>query len=238
MSRILKWFDNYWYHYKWTTIIVFAFVIFFGIAISQMVNKDEADINVLYAGPHVFSYSEISEVENAFEALMSDYNGDGKKTANLLDISIMTEEQILTARAEAEANGEDDFFINKQAMMDAERNFNTQIFAGESIICLLDPYWYNEVKVASGFMPLKDVIGYKPENALDDYGICLKDTDFGKYFTAFQYMPDDTVLAIRRISTTSIFKGVKSEEERHKWHVEMLNALLDFDLPDGFVSQN
>lgn len=234
-TKLYKWLDNFWYHHKWYLMIVIFFVIFIIIATVQMFTKKNADAFLIYTGPHVFSVSEIYEVEYAFEQVMTgDYNDDGEKAVSLLDISLMTEEQVLVAMAEAEEMGYD-LSINKNEMIKTEQMFNNQIFAGEAVICMLDPHWFEQVRDAGGFMKLEDILGYKPEGAVDEYGVTLSKTDFGKYFTAFSKFPEDTILCIRTVSTTSIFKGVKKEEKRHAFHVETFKEIMNFKLPEGWV---
>ena len=237
-TKFFKWIDNYWYHYKWRTLIIAFFALIVIIASVQFFTKADVDIYILYTGPHVFAVDEIHEVESAFEQVMSgDRNRDGKKTASLQDITLLTEDQILEARREADEMGIN-LTINTVEMRNMQRQFNTQIFAGEAVICLLDPYWYEQVRDSGGFMTLASVLGEKPPQALDDYGICLFDTDFGRYFTAFSKFPDDTVLCIRVMSTTSIFKGVSKEEERHAFHVQSFRDALSFRLPEGWTPES
>ena len=200
-TKFFKWIDNYWYHYKWRTLIGAFFALIIIIASVQFFTKADVDIYILYTGPHVFAVDEIHEVENAFEQVMSgDRNRDGKKTASLQDITLMTEDQIREAKREADEMGIN-LTVNTVEMRNTQRQFNTQIFAGEAVICLLDPYWYAQVRDSGGFMKLECVLGEKPSAALDDYGIRLFDTDFGKFFTAFAKFPEDTVLCIRVVST-------------------------------------
>ena len=81
-------------------------------------------------------------------------------------------------------------------------------------------------------MTLEEVLGYKPEAALDDYSIRLCDTDFGRYFTCFDTLPENTVLCIRKISSASIFTGIKETEKKHEYHKEMFCAVMNFKSPE------
>lgn len=234
-SKFYKWLDNFWYHHKIKTLLIAFFAIAFIVATVQLVTHDEADIYLIYTGPHVFAVSEIHEVEYAFEQVMSgDRNDDGTKNASLLDISLMTDEQIKVAQEEAKAMGIN-MTVNKQQMIQTEKQFNTQIFAGEAVICLLDPHWYGIVKDSGGFMKLTDALGYMPDSAIDEYGVRLFDTDFGKYFTAFSKFPEDTILCVRTLATVSVFKGVSAEEKRHEFHIQTFRDAMNFKLPEGWT---
>ena len=46
MSKFLKWLDNYWYHYKWHTIIVAFFLIIGIISTVQIFNRETYEDNI------------------------------------------------------------------------------------------------------------------------------------------------------------------------------------------------
>ena len=78
LRKILKWLDNFWYHYKWVTLVTIFFVVTLTIIIVQMITKTNPDCNILYGGPAVLTANQTKEIENAFNALLpEDYNGDG-----------------------------------------------------------------------------------------------------------------------------------------------------------------
>jgi len=233
MKQILKWIENFWYHHKLAAVIIVFAVVFLIIATVQTVSKDNADINILYAGPFWLSSAEIRGIESAFIQTMSeDYNGDGKNLVVIKDIILLSDVQIEERIENAKAEGVTDLYINRNENLKLRNSLTTEIMGGESIICLLDPAWYEYVNAENGFMPLVEILGYKPANAIDDYGIYLKDTEFGQFFTAFQALPEDTILCMRRMTVLSMFKGTKKEEERYNWHVRMFADILNFKVKE------
>ena len=89
MSKLSEKLDNFWYHYKWHTIVTLFFVVVFGICIGQMASKDKVDAYIMYAGPSAFFASEIEEMQSAFETVMPDLNGDGKKVVYERELPII-----------------------------------------------------------------------------------------------------------------------------------------------------
>ena len=83
-------------------------------------------------------------------------------------------------------------------------------------------------------MKLSDVLGSKPDYAIDDYGVLLSDTNFAQYFKVFARLPEDTVLCMRTISTISIFTGREKTEEKWNWNAEMMRDLFAFEFPEGY----
>lgn len=240
MQNFKKWIENFWYHYKWQTILVVFFLTFIIIAVTQMATKDKIDVNVFYTGPYVFSPREIGQVEEAYEALMTyDYNGDGEKGAEFTNIVLLTNDQVLKIREDSKSGANspdvvDDIVIDANAIREAENVFNQQIFAGQVLVCMMDPYWYNEVKNAGGWCKLSDILGYKPDFACDDYSVLLKDMKFAQYFKVFARLPEDTRLALRTISTVSSFTQKEKEKERWGWNAEMMRDLFLFEFPEGY----
>ena len=78
------------------------------------------------------------------------------------------------------------------------------------------------------------MLGYKPEFAVDDFSVLLKDMKFAQYFKVFARLPEDTVLALRTISTVSSFTHKEKEQERWRWNAEMMRDLFLFEFPEGY----
>lgn len=239
-TRFIKWLDNFWYHYKWHTLIVLFVVIVAGVGIYQVASKGTADVGVLYAGPRLLTLPEKKAIESAVRQLMQDYNGDGETVVEFTSLMFMSDEQIQAAKEQAEQSG-GDYFVNRQFMQNELQKFDNLILAGDALICLLDPYLYQRVLDRDGFMPLSDIFDTPPEGAVDAYGIRLADTKFGQYFDGLQGLPEDTVLCIRRVPTfwkipvLSFFIGnEKKTEQYHSHHVALFRAVVDFEFPDGY----
>ena len=228
MKKILDWFKNYWYYYKWRVIVVGFFVVSLAVMVPQIFNNTDYDINIIYAGPYIFQIGEKEEAEEIFRNLMPrDYNSDGEKTALLANMTIMTNEQLKTALEEANKNGIT-LILNQYSSAQMDKSFSQEIFAGESVICLLDPSKYEQVLKQSGFLPLKEALGYKPEAAFDDYGIYFKDTAVCQYFELFKKFPEDTVLCIRRMSTASVLTGIKKAQKKYEYSLDFFKRLVEF----------
>ena len=158
LRKIFKWLDNFWYHYKWVTLVTAFFTVTLLIIIIQMITKTNPDSNILYGGPAVLTANQTKEIENAFNALLpEDFNGDGEKITSLQAITLMTKEQIAKAEAEAAENSSV-FVYNPQSLENNKTSFSTQLFSGEYVICLIDPEQYKNAYKAGGFAPLSHAL--------------------------------------------------------------------------------
>ena len=123
-----------------------------------------------------------------------------------------------------------------QTLIHAEelKKFDNLIMAGDSLLCLLDPFLYNRVLDSGGFIPLSEIFDELPESAVDEYGILLSDTEFGQYFDGVNTLPGDTILCIRTIPTFSFIKGKKGQKPITA-SCRLLRAIVAFEFPEGYV---
>ena len=238
LRKIFKWLDNFWYHYKWVTLVTAFFTVTLLIIIIQMITKTNPDSNILYGGPAVLTANQTKEIENAFNALLpEDFNGDGEKITSLQAITLMTKEQIAKAEAEAAENSSV-FVYNPQSLENNKTSFSTQLFSGEYVICLIDPEQYKNAYKAGGFAPLSELFGENniPEYAYDDCALLLSETNFSKFFTAMSVFPDDTLICVRKISSVSAIKGKSKAEREYNNQLRLFYSIIAFTPPEGFSS--
>ena len=229
-------FVNFWYHYKWHTIVAIFLIAVFAIGIGQMATKVTPDIYIMYAGPYY--YENTTSLTGAFKATMpKDYNDDGEKIVNILQAVYKTEEQIAKEEAEhdkiaAENKEGSQFEFHFDYNFNAQEydKFRNEILIGESIICILDPALYEEIKGDDLLLSLDEALGYTPDFANDDYSIRFKDLAFAKKYKVFDYLPDDSLLVIRRVTAMASLKG-KTAAKRHEYHVDYFKAMVEFKKP-------
>ncbi|MBQ5390437.1 MAG: hypothetical protein IIU58_05970 [Clostridia bacterium] len=229
--------DNFWYHHKWKVIVISFIVITLLVCTVQTCSRVESDIYIMYAGPYKFGQTDARNFESAFSAILPDRNGDGRTLAELVDMYILSDEQITGELEKMTAQGEAPV-VNYQMFASNREAFDQQILAGDTVICLLDPHLYNSVFVLddngekqSGFMPLAEVLGYTPEYAVDAYSVRIGDTPMGKYFTVLQGLDEDTRLCVRQLSSFSFLKGQQRTEKYHAYCLDVFRAIFDFVAP-------
>lgn len=219
--------ENFWYHNKWKTIIITASLILLLICTMQMCTQNSYDVYLMYAGPGYLTVNETRDAQNAIKQIMPDYNGDGTRGVMLNVFQYLNPEEIAYRKAQVEAEGIE-FSFDYTGNATALERFEMETVAGESVIYLLSPELYASIKEAGGLVPLSEILDTVPDSAVDEYGIRFSETDFCKAVSVLQYLPEDTVLCIRRTSTMSIFKGQKKAEQRHEWHTDLFRQMLLF----------
>ncbi|MBR6513933.1 MAG: hypothetical protein IKT46_03770 [Clostridia bacterium] len=229
MMKIIKWLDNFWYHYKWVTIIGVFFTVAVIIMTAQYINRDRYDAMILYTGPRIPDANQTLEIKHAFEnVLQEDYDGNSKREVAINTLFLMTDEQLKDKRYYTDQNGTP-LLINTQEMVNTKQQFTTQIFVGEALICLLDPAWYEHVAKEDAFVPLSELVDEVPENAYDECALYLRDTGFGQYYTALEALPEDTLICFRQMPSPSSFKSEKKEIARYEFNKRFFIDLIEFE---------
>ncbi len=180
--------ENFWYHYKWQTIIAVFFAVTFAICITQCAKNSEADAMIMYAG----NYAVPDDYKaTALEGIMSeDYNGDGEKRVDVFQLVLNI----------VEKGGEYEYYDAVGQNEELQR-LEIEFYTGQSVIYILHPFIYGQYR--NIMVPISDVIGDTalPEGALyDDKALRL--SALPAYAeTTLGFYPEECVLCIRSIRT-------------------------------------
>ena len=227
MKKIIKWLDNYWYHYKWATIIVGAFAAILIFCIVNTGDGIEDDIQILYAGPEVLTDIQIEQMERSFaDLLKEDYNGDGKKSVNIVNITIMSDDQLAKAQEEAKKEGQTVIY-DPSLRTKAISQMKNMMGTGAVIICILDPYVYGCCEEGT-FITLEKALGSKPENAVDDYAMKFSELDIQSAYGSFSVLSDDVLFCIR--NDVVITSNNKHFQKEYAWHKTYFESVVNFSV--------
>lgn len=236
-SPALRWLDNFWYHNKWTVIVVTFFVAVLLIGIVQMVGRPKYDTSVCLASPYKMNKEERAELEKLMTRICpEDFNGNGEKLINIVEYQIYSEEEYESEadRYEAmtdEEGNPDQFQINRKFNSDEYKNFSNFTMTGETSVYILSPYLYGILRDAERLKPLSEVYtdGTLPAGALPDgFGIALKDTDFYKYNPAAQVYPENAILCLHKPTIS----GRSKNEARYAEDMAFFKAIADFEVQE------
>jgi len=223
--------ENFWYLHKWHLGIgIFAAVIVI-ILLCQLIFNIPADVYIMYTGPQPIIGNDYENLEDAFEAAMDDYNGDGHKEISFTDNTFLTTAEIERRQKEALAIKEKDpdypaYTYDATSNNAAYQRFMAEVTSGSHMFCMLDPDLYLGLREQGGFVPLSDIFENVPEGE-DEYGIRLGNTDFYKSNPKLRFLPPNTMIAVRLPSTLDTKSGDRKHEmlEAHK---KLLRAIYEY----------
>ena len=211
-SPFLKKLENFFYHYKWHTLIAGFFVFVLMLCVFQTCKKTTYDGYVLYAGGKSLRAIEENETESTFVNLykalgvyVGDYNEDGERNLSFTDIYLPSDEEI----RELEAEGS----VNYSLLNNNDELFRNNMLSGDYYVCMISEHLFAEwTKENNPFTPIAP---YLPSGAeidegdgdgsyrlASDYGVYLNSTPI-KDKPGFKHLPDDTVICFRKYSKAS-----------------------------------
>jgi len=202
-SKFLTWLDNFWYHYKWVTIIAAFFIIVALVCIIQACTNESSDFIVTYAGSTYLSDDDKKSVENVLNNEFSDaITEEETLKIGLISYNVYTKEQIIALEKETTYDGDKKYSINTAVNSEQMSTFQNQLGTGSGSVLIMDKELYEFMFKVDGeaerLMPLSEIYGDMPEGAIDGYAIRLGDTDMYKNNRSIRCLPADTVICLHR----------------------------------------
>ena len=230
-SPVLRWLDNFWYHYKWTFIIASFFVIVGIICLVQFLTRPKYDSSLAYATYYRMNNEERAEFEELLNRFCpEDFDGNGEKKINVMVYQIYSDEEY-ESEAEAYRQRGEEFQINTKYNLDEYNNFNSFTMTGETSVYIISPYLYGLLVGGDRLKPLSELYsdGNLPKGAMaDGFGIQLSETDFYRYNPAAQAIPENAILCLHQPTLA----GRSKEADLYADDVAFFRALAEFEVEE------
>lgn len=210
-----EWFDNFWYHYKWHSIIALFLVFTVTVCSLQMCRKESYDIHVLYSGSHEINREsvdgntpEYGSMLSSISRVTSDFDENGEVNVTLKDLFMLSADEI-----EAIESKDDEYEVNYALINENKSILRDTITYSSYYVCLLSPSVYSEYKTIDEveiFEPLSPIVkdGSYVEY-YDEKAIYLSSTVFYT-LPGISALPADTLVCLR---TPSVFASHFNEKE-------------------------
>lgn len=201
-SPFLKKLDNYFYHYKWHTVIALFLVVAIIVCCFQTCSKEPYDVEIMYAGPKNLNDKQtVIDIQNAFSAFATDQNGDGTVVARL--VAYWVDERYYSG-GDGDSAGTDVAYLANSSLTN-EDAYHDEIKAGNLSICLVSPYLFYQVHKEGGFVRIDEMLPTLDESvyrvgedgSVNHYAVVLKKTPLGS-LPGLSSLPDDTILCLRK----------------------------------------
>ena len=185
------WWENYWYHHKWATIIVTFLVAVFVFTFIQFATRKQPDYIIMTAFDR-FVPSEVTDViASEFASYGEDINGDGEVIVEIYDVST--------------GSNSDTQQSNRIKMMCELQN-------GEVMLFIVDDTYFDTLSDLKVFETDPDLFTDKDSRAIN-----LRDTKLTERINEVYpgYIGSDYYIAKRVVGGTSfekVEKSVKSEK--------------------------
>lgn len=229
-----EWLSNFWYHYKWHTVVGVVVIALAAVLIGQITTKEEYDIGIIYAGGHSFSRlspgGEPPSYNVAIQSLSKvcrDFDGDGKINVTLKDHYVLTEGEIAALREAGKGDS-----INESLIQTDYNDLSTAIISGEYNVLFLSGELFSEYDERYDGGLFADLTPYLKDGADyefyegDTRAVYLKSLGISS-LPELEKLPDDTVVCLRRLTLDLTF-GTGKVEEKYERAVEVIKSILSY----------
>lgn len=225
--------ENFWYHYKWHTIVSVVVVVLFTMLVLQTCSRAGYDVHVLYAGSHRFARTSPDGDLPAYNSMLKtlgkftkDYDGDGTKSVDMRDLYVMTSEEIAALLAE-----NPDADINQSLIIeDSDTLASSLIYSEYFLVFISDDLFHGYETKYEGAL-FEPIAQYTDSESGIDYeyaserGIYLRSLPFYEEPEVCN-LPDDTVVCVRKLSEVSSSFDRDTNTAQHDRAIEMLRSIL------------
>ena len=200
--------ENFWYHYKWHTVVALFLIAVIIICSIQCGTKEKYDIYIAYAGSREVKMtaadgdkSEYEELLTSLRAVAPDENGDGRTSVSLRTLWLLTQAEQTTLAENC------DYYL---------------WFMSESL------YLENREQGGSPlFADLREYVGGAEVTYLDSSAVYLSSTAFGR-LPGLSSMPEGTVICLRRRSESPFGGNKKTAEGYYRASEDTLRAIFSY----------
>ncbi|MBE6708291.1 MAG: hypothetical protein E7578_03500 [Ruminococcaceae bacterium] len=230
MERFKKWFENYWYHNKWPTLIVLLFVVVFAIGFGQIIGeKTNYDVYTLYAGATYLPKEAHDGVKTTLSEISVKAAGDEgqkEKDVNLQMLIYLTEADVEEQKKAAEAAGQD-YTFNYIENRNVYDTFMKQLVSGENVIMFLSPYLYETAEKNEALYSMKDILGRTvPGLTSSGCGVRLSESGLIEKYPGLKNLPEDTIVCLRRVTHAMKLIGKSESNESHMFQLDVAREMF------------
>ena len=219
---------NFWYHYKWHSVVAIALVFAITVCSLQFCTKESYDIHIFYAGNKTIGrtstdgdVAEIATINSSLKKIIEDFDNDKEKTLNFSNYYFLSDSEM------------NDLDISSDySYITGDRNTLTSVLQhSEYYLCFISPAVYEEYNENGDidlFLSLEEYKESYPEIEYYAYNaIKLSSVDFYN-MPGISNLPRDTLICIKTPG------ALASKSKEHQAHVEnaftVLGNLLNYKI--------
>ncbi len=217
-SPFMKKLENFWYHYKWHSLIALFLIVTIVVCTVQMFTREKYDLHVLYAGKSDIKQtaseglSEHRILHASLKLALEDYDENGEVSLNLQTLFLPSAEEIEQINAGLDTGYE----VQTQVVMENQDQMEGMMVLSEYYLCFLSEanYLAYRDRAAGFFVSLTPYVGAADvayyEGRTD--AVYLSSTAFGA-LPGWEDMADDTVICLRSVSEVARRAGKNNEKQ-------------------------
>lgn len=214
MSKALKWIDNFWYHYKWTFIIVVFFLVIGIILTFQLITKEAYDAYIMYVGDMTIPDTTYQDIVDSLERVVEDYDENGEINVNFQRLGFISDpENELAGTVNASAT-----------------SYLASMTVQPQYLYLVTPAVYDIYKDSGIFLPISELIVDVPADWFyDETAVLFNKTTYARTNAGVDSFGDDVLLVIKTMPYTRPDSAKQaSEKAAYEHHLDILKNIIAF----------
>ena len=226
---IFLWFENLWYHHKWTIIMVAFFLFVAIVCFAQCATTPHKDVYITFGGSYTMTGAEKTSIERVFGEISKKALEDDGLAVGITDYPFYTEDELRALYTDPQTGDFDGAAYNMAKGQNANRlkELSSYMMTGECSIWFVNTSVYEAQHMSEKLaVPLTETFETIPSGAYDEYAIRLGDTAIYQYYEALQVLPADTLIVL----THPYFMGASSNEETYAQFKQLYRAIVEFQV--------
>lgn len=215
---MLKWFDNFWYHHKWATIITVFFLVVAIICCVQIFTRTNYDAFVMFVGSGgTITKTQYNDMVSSLSDFAEDIDGNGK-------IEVCFSRETFISDQSDDMSG----VLNSNITSTMQTLLYQDYF-----ILLLDPTLYEMYKDSGMFVTTASYDIEVPDNArYDEYAIRLGECDAYYSMPGFSSMPSNTLIVLKAVPYLTSSSKTEEMKDLQAYHAQIIKNFVAFTAPE------
>lgn len=208
-----KWFENFWYHHKWVTIIVVFFVTVAIILTVQTFTRKNYDAAFMLIGRGGgIERTEYNDIVSTLTRFCDDVDKNGEKNV------LFSRETFIADQSDSAAG-----YLNSNVT-----SFMRSALYQNYYIFFIDPVLYESYKGSGMFVTLESTVGEVPvEMKYDDFAIKYDSLKI-KELPGMSAIPSESLIVIKTVPYYSSKSKTEKETSSQAAHAEILKKIVEY----------
>ncbi|MBP3606002.1 MAG: hypothetical protein J6J66_05345 [Clostridia bacterium] len=207
-SPFMKKLENFWYHYKWHSLIALFVVFALVICSVQLCTREEYDLHIVYAGPDDIrmtaseGLSEYRVLYSSLKLCVEDFDENGEIVPNFQTLFLPSEAEIeaINQQNREEKNGLE---VQMNVVIENAEQLDAMMLISDYYLCFLSEanYLTYRDRAEGFFVPLAPYVGTAAVTYYEgaDNAVYLSSTALAS-LPGFEDLDGSTLICLRSVS--------------------------------------
>lgn len=171
--------ENFWYHYKWHTIVIILFVIILSFFTKDLFFRTKPDATIIMVSRQYYPQESLDDLARALELAAADFNGDKK-------VSILVDSILLPSGGEQQEDA--------GAVMNGQQEYASSVKLFSVVAAASDPIYLLDSEAYACMMDMAGEDSIFIPDSVSASGLAFQDAQNAELFSAMRFYLRDAAL--------------------------------------------